>query len=99
MQEREKDLSTQDTKSQVSKVSLIFDETEYEGDNQNVILEQLESHGLNIPYSCRAGICGRCKIKLVSGEVTPLKQSAIRENGYVLACSCIPKTALKLAFK
>lgn len=99
IQERENDLSSQDAKSQVNKVSLIFDETEYEGDNQNVILEQLESHGLNIPYSCRAGICGRCKIKLVSGEVTPLKQSAIKENGYILACSCIPKTALKLAFK
>lgn len=98
-QERDNDLSGQNVQSQINKVSLVFDEIEYEGDNQNVILEQLELHGLNIPYSCRAGICGRCKIKLVSGEVTPLKQSAVSENGYILACSCIPKTALKLAFK
>ncbi|MEQ5729786.1 YcbX family protein [Providencia alcalifaciens] len=83
--------------STVDNVSLIFEETEYQGDNQNVVLEQLESHGLSIPYSCRAGICGRCKIKLISGEVTPLKQSAIKENGYILSCSCIPKTSLKLA--
>ena len=65
---------------------------------EHVILEQLESHGLSIPYSCRAGICGRCRISLLEGEVTPLKQSAIKDNGDILACSCIPKTAIKLAF-
>lgn len=98
VQERESDLAANSLKTQANNVSLIFEETEYEGDNQNVILEQLESNGLTIPYSCRAGICGRCKIKLISGEVTPLKQSAIKENGYILACSCIPKTSVKLAF-
>lgn len=41
--------------------------------NQHVLLEQLEGHQVNIPYSCRAGVCGCCKVTLVSGEVTPLK--------------------------
>lgn len=87
------------TKPALKAVSLVFEETEYAGNTEHVILEQLESHGLSIPYSCRAGICGRCQISLIEGEVTPLKQSAIKENGDILACSCIPKTALKLAFK
>ncbi|MDD9339650.1 MAG: YcbX family protein [Providencia heimbachae] len=97
-QERETPLPEELSKLKATKLSLVFEGTKYEGDNQNVILEQLESHGLSIPYSCRAGICGCCKIRLIEGEVTPLKQSAIKDNGYILACSCIPKSAIKLAF-
>lgn len=97
--EREAPVASASSKPSVSTLSLVFEDVEYKGDNQSVILEQLESHGISIPYSCRAGICGCCKIKLIEGEVTPLKQSAIKDNGYILACSCIPKSAIKLALK
>lgn len=43
------------------------------GNNQQVLLEQLENQGIRIPYSCRAGICGCCRIRLLEGEVSPLK--------------------------
>ncbi|KAI3490921.1 hypothetical protein L1887_45083 [Cichorium endivia] len=39
------------------------------GNNQQVLLEQLEQAGIRVPYSCRAGICGCCRIKLVDGEL------------------------------
>lgn len=68
----------------------------FQGNNQQVLLEQLENHGIRVPYSCRAGICGCCRIKLVEGEVNPLKKSALGEDGTLLSCSCVPKTALKL---
>ncbi len=29
----------------------------FRGNNQQVLLEQLENQGIRIPYSCRAGIC------------------------------------------
>ncbi|MEY1580600.1 YcbX family protein [Providencia manganoxydans] len=83
----------------LSTVTVTFEHQEYEGNNQEVILEQLESKGVSLPYSCRAGICGKCQIKLIEGEVTPLKQSAIKDNGYILACSCVPKSAIKLSLK
>lgn len=67
------------------------------GNNQQILLEQLEAQGIRIPYSCRAGLCGSCKITLVEGEVTPLKQSAISSNGTILSCSCIPKSSIKLS--
>jgi|SRR5476651_2739176 len=67
------------------------------GDNQHMLLEQLEQQGIPIPYSCRAGICGSCKVKLLSGAVTPLKASAVAEPGHVLSCSCIPAGDLGLA--
>ncbi|MEL0498776.1 2Fe-2S iron-sulfur cluster binding domain-containing protein, partial [Klebsiella pneumoniae] len=49
------------------------------------------------PYSCRAGICGSCRIRLEEGEVSPLKKNAVAGDGTILACSCVPKTALRLA--
>ena len=66
------------------------------GNNQQVLLEQLEQAGIRVPYSCRAGICGCCRIKLIDGEVTALKKSAVGEDGTILCCSCVPKTSLQL---
>lgn len=37
------------TKPALKAVSLVFEETEYAGNTEHVILEQLESHGLSIP--------------------------------------------------
>ena len=69
----------------------------FRGNNQQVLLEQLENQGIRVPYSCRAGICGCCRIRLVDGEVSPLKKSAIGDDGTILCCSCIPNTAIRLA--
>jgi len=66
------------------------------GNNQQVLLEQLEQAGIRVPYSCRAGICGCCRITLVEGEVSALKKSAIGNDGTILCCSCVPKTSLQL---
>nr|WP_272536932.1 YcbX family protein [Citrobacter portucalensis] len=68
----------------------------FRGNNQQVLLEQLENQGIRVPYSCRAGICGCCRIRLVEGEVSPLKKSAMRDDGTILCCSCVPKTAIRL---
>ncbi|OON40833.1 hypothetical protein BTJ39_07115 [Izhakiella australiensis] len=67
------------------------------GNNQQVLLEQLEMHGFRIPYSCRAGICGSCRMTLISGEVKPMKQSAVADDGTILSCSCIPAGDISLA--
>jgi len=68
----------------------------FRGNNQQVLLEQLENQGIRVPYSCRAGICGCCRIRLVEGEVSALKQSALGEDGTILSCSCVPNTSLRL---
>lgn len=70
------------------------------GDNQQLLLEQAEQAGIAIPYSCRGGKCGQCKVKLLEGEVIRLSTEALtdeeREQGYVLACSCIPVSDITL---
>jgi len=68
----------------------------HKGNNQQSILEQAEDAGLILPYSCRAGMCGRCKVKLVDGKVEQLATDGLTEEeieqGYILICSCIPKS-------
>lgn len=84
------------------KVSLTFDSWNktYKGDNQQNILDQGEKAGLILPYSCRAGMCGRCKVKLIKGEVEQLSTDGLTEaeikEDYILMCSCIPTTDITL---
>lgn len=57
------------------------------------LLEHGEDAGLILPYSCRAGMCGRCKAKLISGEVKQLSTDGLtdqeKEEGYILCCTAI----------
>jgi len=84
----------------VKKVNIIFDSwnTNYRGNSQDTVLEQAEEAGLIIPYSCRGGMCGCCKVKLENGEVEQLAKDGLtddeQEQGYILACSSIPKSDL-----
>ncbi len=68
----------------------------FSGNNQQILLEQLEQQGIRIPYSCRAGLCGRCRIQLVEGEVNELRKGAVAQDGTILCCSCVPKTSIRL---
>jgi NADH oxidoreductase Hcr len=55
------------------------------------LLEALESSGVPIIGACRSGVCGSCKCRVVSGEVTTTSSATLSEAdiaaGYVLACS------------
>lgn len=80
-----------------AKVVIRYHDQTFEGNNQHTVLEQLEQQGINAPYSCRAGLCGCCKMKLESGEVISLKQGAFnQETQNLLICSCIPKSDITL---
>ncbi|OTA21688.1 CDP-6-deoxy-delta-3,4-glucoseen reductase [Xenorhabdus beddingii] len=75
-------------------ISIEFNGQCFIGNNQQIILEQLENQGIRVPYSCRAGICGSCELSLIEGDVQPLKSTSIKSDGKILACSCIPKSDL-----
>ncbi|CRL44891.1 Xylene monooxygenase electron transfer component [Sodalis glossinidius str. 'morsitans'] len=70
----------------------------FTGNQRDILLEQLELQGIRIPipYSCRAGICGTCKVKLLSGDVAPLTGSATAKAPWILSCSCIPRCDVQL---
>ncbi|EHG2878487.1 2Fe-2S iron-sulfur cluster binding domain-containing protein [Salmonella enterica] len=61
----------------------------------------LESNKVPVAAACRAGVCGCCKTKVVSGDYTVSSTMTLSEaeiaEGYVLACSCHPQGDLVLA--
>lgn len=54
------------------------------------LLDVALAAGVDIEYSCREGICGTCKVKLLSGDVDMARSGALLlsevAKGYVLAC-------------
>ncbi|TPH16127.1 2Fe-2S iron-sulfur cluster-binding protein [Litorilituus lipolyticus] len=77
-------------------ITFLSKQKNIQGNNNTVILNQGEKAGLILPHSCLRGQCGRCKAKLISGEVKQLKTDGLttaeQENNYILLCSCIPLT-------
>lgn len=58
--------------------------------NDEVILDAAARAGLDLPFSCRAGVCSTCRTKVVHGEVEMAQNYALEEGevqqGYILAC-------------
>jgi ring-1,2-phenylacetyl-CoA epoxidase subunit PaaE len=54
------------------------------------LLEAAAAAGIDLPYSCRAGVCSTCRTKLLRGEVRLEQNYALEEwelaRGYILAC-------------
>ena len=50
-----------------------------------LLLDAALNSGIDLPYDCRAGHCGTCCVRVVSGEVEGGEGS---EPGTVHACQC-----------
>ncbi|UUE11659.1 NADH oxidoreductase [Dickeya zeae] len=65
------------------------------------LLAALESHQLPVNAACRAGVCGSCKTRILSGHYTTSSTMTLTPediaNGYVLACSCQLQGDVELA--
>ena len=59
--------------------------------DKNIVQSSIEE-GIKLPYSCRSGVCGTCKVKLTKGKIS--KENSInyvltekdRKNNIFLAC-------------
>jgi ferredoxin-NADP reductase/MOSC domain-containing protein YiiM len=61
------------------------------------LLELAEEHGVAIDFGCRAGSCGTCVTRLLSGAVRYLRQpNAPLEAGEILPCIAVPAEPLTL---
>ena len=60
------------------------------------ILDIADDAGLDVPYSCKGGVCSTCKAQVLEGDVELKENYALDddeiENGYVLACQAFCKT-------
>ncbi|NNJ25245.1 Sulfoxide reductase heme-binding subunit YedZ [Planctomycetes bacterium LzC2] len=64
---------------------------------ETTVLEAAESVGAAIPYECRSGICGQCKVRCTEGAVTMAHRDALSQKeeqaDYILACQARATTA------
>ena len=64
------------------------------------LLEAAEAAGVSIDFDCRSGICGQCKTRLLTGNVTMAVEDALtaadRAGGVILACqaTCVGDVTL-----
>lgn len=63
----------------------------------STVLDAAEDAGLDLPYSCRGGVCSTCRTRVLQGAVDMLENSSLDDwevdNGYVLACQAVPNTS------
>jgi ferredoxin len=68
-------------------------------DNQS-ILAAAQAAGLDLPFSCSAGVCTTCAAQVHSGELDQTDgmgvSPALQAQGYALLCVAYPRSDLKL---
>jgi len=69
-------------------------------DNETVLDAFLRA-GVNIPFSCKSGICHRCMVRCVDGDIPTHAQRKLPEHqraaGCLLSCQCHPTGPMMLA--
>jgi ring-1,2-phenylacetyl-CoA epoxidase subunit PaaE len=62
-------------------------------DDENIV-DAAAGHGIDLPYSCKGGVCATCRCHVRKGEVTMAANYGLEpwevEAGYVLACQSRP---------
>jgi ring-1,2-phenylacetyl-CoA epoxidase subunit PaaE len=70
--------------------------TEVDAHPDDTVLEAGELAGLDLPYSCRGGVCSTCRAKLLDGAVAMDRNYALEpwetDAGFVLTCQSHPTT-------
>ena len=82
-------------------VSVTGAEFRFPCEPNEAVLDAAQRAGLEIPYSCRKGVCGTCKGRVISGEVRAFAGDALgaadRAAGQVLFCNARPRSDLTIA--
>jgi ring-1,2-phenylacetyl-CoA epoxidase subunit PaaE len=81
----------------VSKVSILSQGREYifdlSTDGENLLDAGLRN-GVELPFSCKDGVCATCKARLIEGKVDMDVNQSLRQeeidNGYILTCQSHP---------
>jgi len=68
-----------------------------------LVLDAAGRAGLDLPFSCRAGVCSTCRARLVSGSATMEHNVALEDwevaAGYILCCQARPTSpALEISY-
>ena len=81
-------------------VSVADTEYRFPCEPSEAVLDAAQRAGYEVPFSCRKGVCGTCKGRVVSGEVRAFAGDALgaaeRAQGMVLFCNARPRSDLAI---
>jgi ring-1,2-phenylacetyl-CoA epoxidase subunit PaaE len=88
-----------DAEAAEARVTLLIDgvrrEVEFHRGSHS-ILEAGRAAGIDLPFSCKGGMCSTCRAKLLEGKVKMAKNYALEphevEAGFILTCQSYPLT-------
>jgi ring-1,2-phenylacetyl-CoA epoxidase subunit PaaE len=64
--------------------------------NKDSVLDSALAQGIELPYSCKGGVCSTCRCKVIEGEVDMDANFALEDyevaRGFVLSCQSFPVT-------
>ncbi|MGV2826917.1 2Fe-2S iron-sulfur cluster-binding protein [Myxosarcina sp. GI1(2024)] len=64
------------------------------------ILQAATEAGIDLPFSCSAGVCTTCAAQIISGEVDQSEGMGVspelQAEGYALLCVAYPRSDIKL---
>ena len=60
------------------------------------VLDAAQRYRPDLPFACKGGVCGTCRVKVCDGEVRMRRNYALTdaevEEGYALSCQALPQT-------
>lgn len=85
----------------ISKVTAILDgeivQIDLTADGKS-ILDALDKAGMDVPFSCKGGVCCTCKAKIIEGSASMNINYALTDeevaNGYILTCQAHPTSEI-----
>jgi NAD(P)H-flavin reductase/ferredoxin len=82
-------------------ISVANSEYRFSCEPNESVLDAAQRAGLEVPFSCRKGVCGTCKGRIVSGETRAFAGDALspaeRAEGQALFCNTRPRSDLVIA--